>query len=146
MAKCPRCGKTYPDDVVACSDCLETLESESAEGAPVVPYAPPELLVKAMVSLPQNPRLSSRFVKFCLSVAIAVSFINCIAVPVLALWFFFGYIARNYHTVGDIVVLIVLAALMFPLAFFMAVAQCAVFGKVHSLIDVEIAPQEVKHD
>jgi membrane glycosyltransferase len=118
MVKCPVCGKSYPDDIVACADCLETLESDSPS--------------------PESNSLSPRkrrsgFVGFCLRVAAIVSFINCIAVPAVAILYCGSYIKHHSDYGIEGMILFLFAILLSPVVFCISVAHIAVFQKVHEM-------------
>jgi hypothetical protein len=116
MAKCPKCGKSYPDDVVACSDCLETLESEFPS--------------ESEFSSPRKHK--SGVVGFCLNVAFVVSCVNCFAVPVFGGIFF----RAGIHESGGLGSLLIL--LLTLVALCVSIAQAAVFRKVSELYKKEL--------
>ena len=140
MDRCPQCRTRVPDGTKECPVCGVPLISdesvtEAAEHT-VVPAVPP--LMPADIYVRQSRDLGVRFVKFCLTMAIAVQFAACASIPFWAKWYFGDYVPRH----DDQRALVLAGLVVLLLALFLAVANVAVFWKVHSLYDVQIEPKD----
>lgn len=138
MDRCPLCRHENQDGTKECTACGAPLESDEfvAEsiGAPPTPPTPPR--VRAIVTLPSKGGGGHGFAKFCLVVGLVVSFTNCLLVPLAAISWWVHSDDRTDEAVYMLAVIIV------PLAFFLSVAQVAVFAHVLRFIDAQIEPEE----
>lgn len=139
MNTCPICHTLAPDGADECPQCGATLRDE----APSLEREPGGLGVSGSGATAGRTRGKGGFVRFCLTVAIAVSFANCFLIPLFGLWFF-QLLSERHQNNSTLVAGIVLGIPLLPVAFCMAVAQLAVFSKVRSLCDLEAPSSYVK--